>query len=279
MLDQLPDIQIIATDSIIHHEQHDNQRTPPLVEKLRASGIMRNPVLVTPLQDGSDRYMVMDGANRVMAFQLMGTPHVLTQVVAPDSGSVELKTWNHVLWNANPEELLADLEALPGINLLTIPDDDAGLRQLRNHEILVWIQTPDQCTHAVFCETGDLVHMLNGLNAIVDTYKHKAHMDRTRIRKISALANLYENLCAVIVFPPFTIRQVLELAGKGHLFPSGITRFTVAPRALRIEYPLSELESNDSLEAKNQRLQAWIQERVTSKGVRFYAEPTVLFDE
>jgi hypothetical protein len=90
---------------------------------------------------------------------------------------------------------------------------------------------------------------------------------------------LYENLCAVVVFPPFTICQVVELAGKGYLFPSGITRFTVAPRALRIEYPLSELESSATQEEKNRRLQAWIQERLTAKGVRFYAEPTVLFDE
>lgn len=61
--------------------------------------------------------------------------------------------------------------------------------------------------------------------------------------------------------------------------PPGITRFTISPRALRVNYPLDELSANKTLEAKNEVLQHWVNERIARKGVRFYAEATVLYDE
>ena len=63
------------------------------------------------------------------------------------------------------------------------------------------------------------------------------------------------------------------------MFPPGITRFTISPRALRINYSLNELTDNQDLEEKNHMLQRWMRERVARKGVRFYAEASVLYDE
>ena len=59
----LPELQILPLDKLILHEDHDLQRTLPLVGKLRAQGILRNPPIVMPLTDDSGRYMVLDGAN------------------------------------------------------------------------------------------------------------------------------------------------------------------------------------------------------------------------
>jgi len=53
----------------------------------------------------------------------------------------------------------------------------------------------------------------------------------------------------------------------------------VSPRALHLNYPLEELAADRPLEEKNEALQRWIQERIARKGVRYYAEATVLFDE
>ena len=52
-----------------------------------------------------------------------------------------------------------------------------------------------------------------------------------------------------------------------------------SPRALRVNYPLDELSSNKSLLDKNGALERWVNERVARKGIRYYAEATVLFDE
>ena len=102
---------------------------------------------------------------------------------------------------------------------------------------------------------------------------------RDNAQQISELDGLYENLCAVVVYPPFKVAEVLELTSNGVLLPPGVTRFTVSPRALRVNYPLEQLSSNRTLEEKNEYLERWIGERTARKGIRFYTEATVLFDE
>jgi hypothetical protein len=71
----------------------------------------------------------------------------------------------------------------------------------------------------------------------------------------------------------------MQLCGEGYMLPSGITRFSVAPRALHVNYPLEELKADKPLEEKNEVLRRWLLDRIAHKGVRYYSEPTVLFDE
>ena len=248
--------------------------------KLRQSGILRNPPIIAPLHDGTNRYVVLDGANRTTAISRMGIPHIVAQVVEPTSDSVDLRTWNHVLWDWDAQILLRAIDTIPGITMASVEDKEEGLRMLWNRLALVWMQTPDEHTYLASCDVNlDLVRRLQLLNQIVDVYKELAQFDRTKIRKISALQNAYPQLCALIVFPHFGIDEVAALTSGGHLFPAGITRFTVSPRALRINFPLKDLEEKQSLEEKNLDLQNWTQDLIARKGVRFYAEATVLFDE
>src|SRR5215471_7860503 len=46
---RLPDLRFVPTEDIYPHELHDLQRTQPLVERLRASGTLRNPPIVTQI--------------------------------------------------------------------------------------------------------------------------------------------------------------------------------------------------------------------------------------
>jgi hypothetical protein len=86
-------------------------------------------------------------------------------------------------------------------------------------------------------------------------------------------------LSGLVIFPHFEVEEVLKLASAGYLLPTGITRFTVSPRALHVNYPLEELASDKPIEEKNRELQDWIQKKIARKGVRYYAEATFLFDE
>ena len=104
-------------------------------------------------------------------------------------------------------------------------------------------------------------------------------MDRTNLRDIHTLSVLYPQLTGLIIFPGFRIEEVLYLAGAGHLLPTGSTRFIISPRALHVNYPLSELGADTSLEEKNANLNQWLQDRLTDKKVRYYQEATFLFDE
>ena len=126
---------------------------------------------------------------------------------------------------------------------------------------------------------NDLAARVDMLNAIVNAYKDIALMDRSHVRNLEAIEDIFPGLCALVIFPHFEVRDILLLSGRGLKLPTGITRFTISPRALRVNYPLESFGADLSLEAKNRLLQKWLQEKVTSKQVRYYAEDTVLYDE
>src|SRR5436190_8604578 len=116
----LPKLEILPLALMVLHENHDRQRTLPLVDKLRAQGILRDPPVVMPLADGTGRYMVLDGANRVTALAEMEFPHIVVQVVEHDDPNIRLETWNHVVWGMDPGELLAKIREVAGLKLRPI---------------------------------------------------------------------------------------------------------------------------------------------------------------
>jgi hypothetical protein len=276
MLENLPRLEFIPVEILVIHEYHDDQRTPPLIESIRQSGVWRNPPIVTPLQDGSGRYMVLDGANRTVALKKMGIQHALVQVVQPDDSGLRLYNWNHVVWGLEQGEFLAGLRQIEGLEIATGKDDrpdlwgDCGLAS---------IQVARGDFFTVCTPARDLVERLKGLHAVVDSYKDRAHIDRTSEWSVVRLKAVYPELSGLVIFPHLEVRQVMQLAGAGYLLPTGITRFTVSPRALHINYPFEELAEEKTLEEKNASLQRFIHDRVKQKGVRYYAEATILFDE
>jgi hypothetical protein len=276
MIQNLPALRILPLDSLILHEDHDNQRTLPLVEKLRAQGILRNPPIVMPLTDGSNRFMVLDGANRVTSLQAMEFPHIVTQVVEVSNPHVNLQTWNHVTWGLRATTLMSRLRKIKGIEAVKI-NTRKSLDAPRY--VPVQIRLPDGSFYLIRETPSDLPTHINTLHKIVNTYKTSASLDRTSQTLIDSFKPIYPDLTALIIFPPFKIKTVLKLAAQNIVLPTGITRFTVSPRALHLNYPLHELSSGKPIAYKQDYLNKWIDERVKKKGVRLYSEATFLFDE
>lgn len=278
MLPDLPRLTFLSIQSVIIHEEHDTQRTPPLIERIRLSGTFRNPPIVTPLPDHSGRYMVLDGANRVTALKEMGFPDILVQVVEPDDPGLNLETWNHVVWGL-PEQLLYDkFSQIAGAELCPAADKHME-PELNGDRGLAFIQLPRGDNYRICSKANELVNRVQILNTLVNCYKVRAYLDRTNIRDIQQLQDIYTDLSCLVIFPTFTIYQTLEFASNNYLLPTGITRFTVSPRALHLNYPLYELATNRPLEEKNADLLRWIQRRIANKSIRYYAESTFLYDE
>lgn len=276
MIPHLPALRILSLDGVILHEDHDLQRTQPLVAKLRAQGVLRNPPILMPLDDNSGRYMVLDGANRVTSLREMEFPHIVAQVVEASYPHVNLQTWNHVVWGMSTNTLIRALRKIEGLELKkvnTLKSLDAPLYTPMQ------IRLSDGRFYILEEAPSDLATHIDTLHQIVDTYKTRASLDRTSQTLIDSFKKVYPDLTALFIFPRFKIRTVLKLAGQGIVLPTGITRFTVSPRALHLNYPLHELSSCRPIEYKEAYLQQWIQERVKKKGVRHYAEATFLFDE
>jgi len=276
MIPNLPNLRIFSIESLILHEDHDMQRTLPLVEKLRAQGIIRNPPIVMPLNDGTDRFMVLDGANRVTSLRALEFPHIVTQVVEANNPHVNLQTWNHVVWGMNVRTMMSSLRKIKGIE----PAKVNTLRSLDAPKYMpMQIRFPNDSFYILKETPSDLGTHIGTMHNVVNTYKTRASLDRTSQTLIDTFRKLYPDLTALVIFPHFKIKTVLKLASQNILLPTGITRFTVSPRALHLNYPLHELSSAKPIEYKQEYLKHWIEERVKKKGVRLYSEATFLFDE
>ena len=272
----IPRLQILPLENLFLHEDHDSQRSLPLVQKLRAQGILRNPPIVMPLTDGTDRYMVLDGANRVTSLREMDFPHIVAQVVDANDPHVNLQTWNHVVWGMDAKTLIRKIRQIEGLEVVKI-DTHKSLDAPKY--VPLQIRLPDGRLYLLVETPSDLPTHINTLHQIVNAYKTRASLDRTSQTLIDSFKKMYPDLTALVIFPRFKINTILKLAAQKIVLPTGITRFTVSPRVLHLNYPLHELSSGKSIEYKEEYLKEWIEERVKKKGIRLYTEATFLFDE
>ncbi|HEU0294828.1 MAG TPA: hypothetical protein VFR47_18950 [Anaerolineales bacterium] len=276
MISNPPTLRILPIESLILHEDHDRQRALPLVEKLRATGVLRNPPIVMPLTDDSNRYMVLDGANRVTSLRELEFPHIVAQVVQISNPNVNLQTWNHVIWGLKTRTFMSRLRRIKELELVKVnPRKSVDAPKY----VPVQVRLPDGGFYMLREQPSDLPIHIDTLHKIVNVYKTNASLDRTSQTLIDTFKHIYPDLTALIIFPHFKIKTVLKLAAQQIVLPTGITRFTISPRALHLNYPLHELSSAKPIEYKQEYLNQWVEDRVKKKGVRLYSEATFLFDE
>jgi hypothetical protein len=206
----------------------------------------------------------------------MEFPHIVAQVVEADDPHVGLKTWNHVVWGMGTKSLMSGIRKVNGLEAIKI-DTHKSLDAPKY--VPVQIRLPDGKLYLLSETPSDLASHIGTLHEIVNTYKTRASLDRTSQTLIDAFREIHRDLTALVIFPAFKIKTVLKLAAQKIVLPTGITRFTVSPRVLHLNYPLHELSSGKPIEYKEAYLRHWIGERVKKKGVRLYSEATFLFDE
>ncbi len=78
--------------------------------------------------------------------------------------------------------------------------------------------------------------------------------------------------------PPIRYVGGAGAGARGRAAASGLTRHLIQGRALRLNYPLSELKSRKAWRRRTAGC-AWLVQKLSTKEVRFYGETTFLFDE
>jgi len=277
----LPDLRFVPTESVLPHERPDNSRLEPLVRKLREESVLKNPPVVTPLVgDGTPdtRFVVLDGANRATAARLAGFPHVLVQVVPYDDPHVRLTTWNHALSHYPHAEMEQSLSGTQGLSVAAT-DPLHARAVLARREALAWIQFEDGAVLTLHGGKG--IRERNALlNVVVDGYREHGKFYRVEGDSFDDARRRHNDVTELVVFPHFAPAEILELAKAGDRLPAGITRHLVRWRALRLNVPIERLaDTKQTVEQKNRWLNDWVLEKLATRQVRYYEEPTVLFDE
>ena len=277
---ELPDLRIVEVDRLVPHEQHDEQRSLPLVDALEKAGVLRNPPIVTPLaphDPDERRFVVLDGANRSTAARLAGLPHMMVQVVRYDDPGVRLTTWHHALVSYPRqaiETLFADLPDL----VQHCGDLLHARAMLARREAFAIIDTGPNCysLHG----PGDVRQQNELLNRVVDSYRGRTRFHRVVSESLADAQEHFPSVTALVVFPHFERAEILELATSGARLPAGITRHLIPWRALRVNVPMERLaDTSQDAAAKTEWLHDWLQQKVLARQVRYYEESTVLFDE
>jgi hypothetical protein len=277
-LPDLPQLRIVEATSLRPHEEIDPARIGPLMSALKREGLLRNPPIVLPLGGEPESYLVLDGANRTTAFRELGIPHVLVQVVHFGSESLKLRTWNRVIFGASPAALFDGMAAL--VETVPLPSDrKARLEAISAGDLLAYMSLPDGSAWGLGRERERLQKRVELLHRLLAVAEDMGRTDRSGEMDAETLKEMYTDLAGLLIFPEFEIEEVVEAANAGICLPSGLTRFIISPRALRVNYPLERLEADLDREQKQRELGEWIQERVMRRRVRFYAESTFLFDE
>lgn len=277
-----PELRIVALASVIEHEFNDDQRTAPLIRRLQAEGLLKNPPLVVPLEAGPagphTHYVVIDGANRCTALGQLGYEHVLVQVVQYAPPQVTLSTWHHAVTGYDVAAFAQGVVGVPDLNVRET-DSLTARADLARRDLIAYAVLADGRVLAARSASHSLHEQNRLLNAMVDTYKDHGALHRTIAVELPEARETHPDLTALVVFPNYEPAEVMLLARDGELLPPGLTRHLIQGRVLRTNYPLADLRSADSLEAKNARLQAWLQAKVAERSIRFYGEATFLFDE
>jgi len=277
---ELPRLAIVPTRSLVPHEEFDLKRSEPLAKRLRAEGVLKNPPVVASVE-GEDRYVVLDGTNRLVALSVLACPHTVVQIVDYDDPNLVLDTWSHLITDMPPDEFTLAMRTVDGlrIEMATHLHARAELarRQAAAYVVLSGARAPDG-VYLLYVD-GDARLRTTALARLVNLYQARGHIHRVKTDHLEWLLPLYEHVTALVVFPQYEPSEIIELARQGAYLPTGVTRHVIPGRALRLNFPLSVLLDDRSLDEKNAWLQDWLRAKLADNEVRYYQESTYLFDE
>jgi hypothetical protein len=272
----LPDLRMLPAEKLIPHEDCDPRRVVRLSQRLRAEGILKNPPVVAAIPE-RDQFVVLDGANRALAFVNLGISHIVAQLVSYQGFGVELDTWYHVVAGMDIAEFESALTRVTGLHLQDSSLDEARLA-LKNHQAAAYIIRADG-VRIVSNTTNSLKHDTRLLNGLVSAYRGKANIYRASNDIWEKQEPYYPDITALVIFPRLSPEDIIQAAQSGEVIPTGITRHIIPHRALNINIPLEILAADWSQERKDEWLQEWLMERMAANAIRFYSESTFSFNE
>ncbi len=273
---ELPVLRMLPSASLVTHEDVDPRRVEKLSRRIELEGAFKHPPVVAEIP-GSDQYVVLDGANRTTAIQLLGMPHIVAQLVEYAEPHVVLDTWYHVVAGMPLVDFEHALTQVTGLHLDGVSLE--GARQaLEARRAAAYIVCRNEVRIARNTQ-GLLRADTPLLNQIVSAYKGHADIFRASNDNWEIQEPYYPGITALVIFPRLSPQDVIHAARSGEKVPTGITRHIISPRALHINIPLWVLAVGWPLERKEQWLHEWLMERMATDAIRYYSEPTFTFNE
>jgi hypothetical protein len=231
-----------------------------------------------PNHGRTEKLLVLDGVNRVSALRLLNIPDVLIQMVDYKDERVRLSSWNHLIFDAQRDEIIKKVKEL-NLEVSLCPFN--WRKEALNHQTTISYfffrdmngfvvnngsVTPEEKVKSLY----RLMSIYNGRSEIcyLDSDNHYL-----------SVFEHFKNSSAINLIPQFDKKEILDLAQKGLFLPFGITRFIIPHRILGLEVSCSVLSAQTPLSEKNLFLKELLSYRIKTKKAKFYQESVTLFNE
>ncbi len=272
----LPDLRMLPTETLLAHEEFDPRRIERLAMRFKEDGILKNPPIAAQIAC-SDQYVILDGANRVMAFEVLHIPHIVTQIVDYDMPGLVLDTWHHVIAGMTLDNFNRELTQTTGMHLDSCSLDEARLA-LEEQRAAAYIVC-EEGVRLVSNTNLPLQQDISLLNRLVGVYKGRADIFRASNDIWEIQKPYYPGITALVIFPRLQPEHIIQAACSNEKIPTGISRHIIPARALNINIPLAVLETDWFQEQKDAWLHDWLMNRMAANAIRYYAEFTFSFNE
>lgn len=267
---------LIKHPDILLHEESEDDRALRLAKRFKEEKVLYNPLIVGRY---TNRYILIDGANRYEALGRISCKLVLAQIVDYLNPAVELKSWLHFVNGITLNDLIDYLEKEKLWYEYTV-FTSSPLRWSKSraiNEIIVRDKTGKTLRIKLARDLKKLLIQLGRINKFYESGYNYTRIDSdTDVRDMNEISP-YNGL--LFMFPRFSKENIIRISQIKQKLPAGITRHLIPNRVLHIKYPVKNLKSSSNLDGKNSELMSFIVQKVNSKKVRLYKEPLLIFDE
>ena len=281
------ELRFVHLEDLVYHETCDFKRTQRLAEEIKRDGHLKNPVLVGYIsteeegkadQGKDERWLVLDGVNRVSALKLLNIPDVLVQSVNYEDERIILSSWNHLIFGAKKEEII---EKIKDLNLEVSPCPLNWRKEaLKHQKTISYFLFRDMSGIVVNNGSFKPEDRVRNLCQLLATYNGRSeicYLDSEN--HLLSVFDHFKNSSAINLIPRFERKEILDLVQKDVLLPFGLTRFIVPNRVLGLEVSCSVLCASTPLSEKNSFLKELLAYRIKTKKAKFYQESVTLFNE
>jgi len=277
MENKLPDIRIVPIEELVPHEMEDPERTKRIEMRIKADGVLKNPVMVGKISTDGFRMLLLDGVHRVNALKRLGCRDVVAQIVNYWSHEVEVFTWHHLIRGFDPNHLLNKIKDIKDV-VLEKARRETAQALLEKREIVSYLLFRNGDVFVVKSK-GDLKAKTMKLRDVVDACRETSEIYRVTKGEADFLLKASRDSTAILFIPVYGKKDIVDLALSNVKLPAGVTRHVVSKRALGLHIDLALLKVDMSIKSKNKILREVIKERMANKRTRFYPESVFVFDE
>jgi hypothetical protein len=264
------ELKLLPSNIVNLHEECEDNRYGKLIDRFTGEKVLYNPLIVAKYDD---KYILIDGANRFEALINIGCKSILAQLVDYNSDKVVLKSWYHFVSGMT----LEDLTNYANSSSLSFTECQTGQKPESARQLIVKSTTNQAICVNLEHSLEEMLKSLSELNRYYENEFSYARIDSDT--DISDVKKLSPDEGLLFVFPEFSKKDIVTIAGLSQKLPAGISRHLIPNRVLHIKILIDALMSDQNLEKRNEELEKYVQYKIDTKKVRLYREPLLVFDE